>query len=42
MGAATSPPPQQKERREHGWPDVIYVAMVIVSIAGLAHILLKA
>ena len=42
MGTATSPQPQEKEHPEHGWPDVLYVAMVIVSIAGLAYIFLKA
>lgn len=42
MGAATSPQPHQKEHSEHRWPDVLYVAIVIVSIAGLAYIFLKA
>jgi hypothetical protein len=41
MAIATSPQPYQKEHPERRWPDVLYVVMVVVSIAGLAYIFLK-
>jgi hypothetical protein len=41
MATATSPQPYQKEHPEHRWPEVLYVAMVVVSIAGLAYIFIK-
>jgi len=41
MGTATRPSLTTKEHPEHSWPDVLYLAMVVVSIAGLAYIFLK-
>ena len=42
MLIAASPQRCQKKRSQHRWPDVLYASMVVVSIAGLAYIFLKA
>jgi hypothetical protein len=41
MPIATSPEPYQNDHPEHRCPEVLYLAMVVVSIAGLAYIFLK-
>jgi hypothetical protein len=41
MAIATSPQRYQKEHSQHRWPDVLYVAMGVVSIAGMAYRFLK-
>jgi hypothetical protein len=41
MGTPTHPQPYQKEQQKHRWPEVFYLAVVAVSIAGLAYIFLK-
>jgi hypothetical protein len=41
MGTAQSPQPYQKESPEYRWPDVLYLAMVLVSVTGLAYLFLK-
>jgi hypothetical protein len=41
MGTATSPSLTKKEHPEYRWPYVLYLAMVVVSIVGLAYIFLK-
>lgn len=41
MAIARNPQPYQKEHPVYRWPEVLYVAMVVVSIAGLAYIFLK-
>jgi hypothetical protein len=41
VAIAASPRPDQKQRPQHRWADVLYVVIVVVSIAGLAYIILK-
>jgi hypothetical protein len=41
MAIATNPQRYSKEHPQQRWPDVLYVAMVVVSIVGLAYIFLK-
>lgn len=40
MGTATRPRPIERNIRGI-WPDMLYLAMVVVSIAGLAYVFLE-
>jgi hypothetical protein len=42
MATSTNPQPYQKQNPHDRWLDVIYVAMLVVSIVGLTYVVLEA